>query len=112
MPQRNPPIRSLPAAQQQKPAFLPNSLGNSNAHRLGPGFCEYSCFVGLGAFQVEIEASKFHVGRLGDLDVALRAVHDVNVVAQAFDHAGLVGGANLIGEGSGESLLEQSSAEN
>ena len=72
---------------------------------------ECSCFVGLGAFEVEIEAGELHVGGLGDLDVAFGAVHDVDFVAEAFDDAGFVGSVDLIGERSSESFLEQFGAE-
>ena len=41
--------------------------------------------MGLCTFKVEIEAGKFHVRRLGDLDVAFRAVHHVNIMTQPLD---------------------------
>jgi hypothetical protein len=61
--------------------------------------------VGLGAFEVEIETGEFHVGRLGDFDVALGAVNDVDFVAEAFDESSFIGSANLIGGGFGKSFL-------
>src|SRR5262245_58627266 len=106
MPQRNPRIARHPIAEGRATSLSNALLQSSSADRLGPRSCARSCFVSLGAFQIEIEASKFHVGGLGDFDVALRAVHDMNVVAQAFDDASFVGGADLIGEGFGQGFLE------
>jgi hypothetical protein len=62
--------------------------------------------MGLSAFEVEVEAGKFHVGGLGDFDVAFGAVDYVDVVAEAFDEAGFIGGVDAIGDGFGERFLD------
>ncbi len=68
--------------------------------------------MGSAALEVEIEASEFHVGGLGDFDVAFGAVDDVDVVTEAFDEAGFVGGVDFVGCGPGESFFQQFGAKN
>src|SRR6266404_9354950 len=70
-----------------------------------------SRLVGLAALEVEIKTCEFHVGRLGDFDVALRAVHDIDIVAETFDETGFVGSVDSVGSGFGESLFQQFGAE-
>jgi hypothetical protein len=66
-----------------------------------------SCQVSLAAFEVQIEAGQLHVGGLGDFDVAFGAVDDVDIVTEAFDEAGFVGGVDAVSCGFGESLFQQ-----
>jgi hypothetical protein len=66
----------------------------------------HSCLVSLSALQAEIEAGQFHIGRLGNFDVALGAVHDVNIVTQPFDEAGFVGSVDAVGGRPGKSLFQ------
>ena len=66
----------------------------------------HSCLVSLSALQTEIEAGQFHIGRLGNFDVALGAVHDVNIVTQPFDEAGFVGSVDAVGGRPGKSLFQ------
>src|ERR1700747_1711847 len=66
-----------------------------------------SCLMDLAAFEIEVEAGEFHVGRLGDFDVAFGTVNDVDVVAKAFDETGFVGGVDTVGGGFGESFFQE-----
>src|ERR1700747_386370 len=61
----------------------------------------------LAAFKRRIEAGQFHVGWLGDFDVAFGAVDDVDIVAETFDETGFVGGAPAVPGGFGESLFQE-----
>ena len=61
-----------------------------------------SCRAGLGAFEIEIKAGQFHVGRLGDFDVAFCAVDHVHIVAEALDQPSFVGSIHTIGGGFGK----------
>jgi len=49
------------------------------------------------ALLLKVETGEVHVGGPGDFDVALGAEDDVDVVADAFDEAGFVGGVDAVG---------------
>src|ERR1700751_1833137 len=71
-----------------------------------------SWLVGLGSFEVKIEAGEFHVRGFGDFDVALGAVDDVDVGAEPLDETGFVGGVDPVGGGFGESFFQESDEKN
>src|ERR1700739_4294591 len=66
-----------------------------------------SCLVGLGSFEVKIEAGEFHVGGFGDFDVALGAVDNVDVVPEALDKTGFVGGVDAVSGGFCKSFFQE-----
>src|SRR5260370_28895270 len=71
-------------------------------------FCDScSCRVSLATLEIEKEAGEFHVGWFGDFDIAFCAVDDVNVVAEALDEAGFVGGVDAVSCGFGECFFQQ-----
>ena len=97
--------RKRDAADDERAAFrkamqvVPNAATNFT-HKW------HSCLESLSALQTEIEAGQFHIGRLGNFDVALGAVHDVNIVTQPFDEAGFVGSVDAVGGRPGKSLFQ------
>ena len=66
----------------------------------------HSCLVSLSALQAEIEAGQFHIRGLGNLDVALGAVYDMNIVTQPFDEASFVGSVDAVGGRPSKSLFQ------